>query len=55
MYDIQPEQTLVLQQYEVHTEVQVAIDALDYEDSHEARTQPPRHSTARLQLAVGPR
>ena len=49
------EQSLVQQQYEVHTtvEVLVAIDALDYEYNHDARTQSPRLSAARLQLAVG--
>ena len=46
---------LVQQQYEIHTEVRVAIDALDYEYNHDARTQSPRLSAARLQLAVGRR
>ena len=43
--------------YEVHTKVRVraAIDALDYEYSHDARTQSPRLTAARLQLAVGRR
>ena len=37
---------LVQQQYEVHTKVRVrvAIDALDYEYNHDARTQSPRSS-----------
>ena len=47
------------QQYEVHTKVRVrvrvAIDALDYEYNHDARTQSPRLTAARLQLAVGGR
>ena len=47
---------LVQQQYEVlHTEVQVAIDALDCEHNHDARTQSPRLSAGRLQLAVSRR
>ena len=46
---------LVQQQYEVHTKVRAAIDALDYEYNHDARTQSPRLSAARLQLAVGRR
>ena len=48
---------LVQQEYEVHTKVQVrvAIDALDYEYNHDARTQSPRLTAARLQLAVGRR
>ena len=49
------EQTLVQQQYddEIHTEVRVEIDALDCKYNHDARTQSPRLSAARLQLAVG--
>ena len=45
------------QQYEVNTKVRVAVDALDYEYNHDARTQSPRLSATRLQLAVvrGPR
>ena len=43
------------QQYEVHTDVRVAIDALDYEYNNDARTQSARLSAARLQLAVGRR
>ena len=43
------------QQYEVHTDVRVAIDALDYEYNNDARTQSARLSAARLQLAVGGR
>ena len=46
---------LVQQQYEVHTKVRVAIDALEYEYNHDARTQSPRLPVARLQLAVGAR
>ena len=43
-----------------HIEVRVAIDALDYEYNHDARTQSRRLSAARLQLAfcrrgLGPR
>ena len=40
------EQSLVQQQYDLHTEVRVAIDALDYEHNHDARTQSPRRSAA---------
>ena len=40
------EQSLVQQQYEVHTHVRVTIDALDYEYNHDARTQSLRLSTA---------
>ena len=40
---------------QVHTEVRVAIDALDYEYNHDARMQSPCLSAARLQLAVGRR
>ena len=40
------------QQYEVNTKVRVAVDALDYEYNHDARTQSPRLSATRLQLAV---
>ena len=41
------EKSLVQQaQYEVHTEVGVAIDAFDYEHNHDARTQSPRLSVA---------
>ena len=48
------EQSLVQQQqYEVHTEERVAIDALDYEYNEDARTPSPRLCAARLQLAVG--
>ena len=36
------------QQHEVHTEVRVAIDALDHEYNHDARTQSPRLSAPRL-------
>ena len=43
---------LVQQQYEVHTKVRVAIDALDYEYNHDAQTQSPCLTAARLQLAV---
>ena len=45
---------LVQQQYDVPTKVRVrvAIDALDYEYNHGARTQSPRLSATRLQLAV---
>ena len=46
---------LVQQQYEVHTKVRVAINALDYEYNHDERTQSPRLTAARLQLAVGRR
>ena len=46
---------LVQQQYEVRTKVRVAIDALDYEKNHDERTQSPRLTAARLQLAVGRR
>ena len=46
---------LVQQQDEVHTNVRVAIDALDYEYNHDARTQSPRLTAVRLQLAVGRR
>ena len=42
----------IQQQYEVHIKVRVAIDALDYEYNHDARTQSPCLSAARLQLAV---
>ena len=49
----------VEQQYEVHTKVRVrvrvAIDALLYEFNRDARTQSPRLTAARLQLAVGRR
>ena len=31
----------------------IAIDALDYEHNHDARTQSPHLTAARLQLAVG--
>ena len=44
---------LVQQQYEVHTKVRVAIDALDHEYNHDARTQSPCLTAARLQLTVG--
>ena len=37
---------LAQQQYEVHTNVRVSIDALDYEYYHDARTQPPRLTAA---------
>ena len=47
------EQSLKQKQYEVYTEVRLAIDALDYEYNHDARTQSPRLSAASLQLAVG--
>ena len=43
------------QQYELHADVQLAIDALDREYNHDARTQSPHLSPARLQLAVGRR
>ena len=43
------------QQYELHTDVRLAIDALGRENNHDARTQSPRLSPARLQLAVGRR
>ena len=46
---------LVQQQEEVHTKIRVAIDALDYEYNHDARTQSPRLTAARLQLAIGRR
>ena len=39
----------------VHTKVRVAIDALEYQYNLDARTQSPRLSAARLQLAVGRR
>ena len=40
----------------IHTNVRETIDALDYEDNHDARTQSPRLSAARLlSLAVGGR
>ena len=39
----------------VRVRVRVAIDALDYEYNHDARTQSPRLTAARLQLAVGRR
>ena len=41
----------------VHTKVRVrvSIDALDSEYNHDARTQSPRLTAARLQLAVGRR
>ena len=39
----------------VRTKVRVAIDALEYEYNHDARTQSPRLTAARLQLAVGRR
>ena len=35
------------------TKARAAIDALDYEYNHDARTQSPRFTAARLQLAVG--
>ena len=44
------EQSLVPQQYKVHTEVRVAIDALGYEYNYDARTQSPRLSAARLRV-----
>ena len=43
------------QQYELHTDVRLAIDALGRENNHDARTQSPRLSPARLQLTVGRR
>ena len=43
-------QSLVPQQYKVHTEVRVAIDALGYEYNYDARTQSPRLSAARLRV-----
>ena len=46
---------LVQQQYEAHTKVRVAIDALDSEYNHDARTQLPRLSAARLHLDVSRR
>ena len=46
---------LVQQQYEVHTKVRVAIDALDYEYNHDAQTQSPRLTAPKLQLTVGRR
>ena len=46
---------LVQQQYEVHTKARAAIDAVDYEYSHDARTQSPRPTAARRQLAAGRR
>ena len=46
---------MVQQQNEVHAEVRVAIEALDYEYNHNARTQSPRLSAARLWLAAGRR
>ena len=48
------EQSLVLQQqqYEVRTDVRVAIDAFDDEYNHDARTKSRRLSAAR-QLSVG--
>ena len=38
--------------YKVHTKVRVAIDVFYCEYNHDARTQSPRLSAARLQLAV---
>ena len=50
------EESLEQQQCEVHTDVRVTMDALDYEYNHDARTQWPRLSASRLlQLAVGGR
>ena len=46
---------LVQQQYEAHTKVRVAIDALDSEYNHDARTQFPRLSAARLHIDVSRR
>ena len=46
---------MIQQQYEVRTKARVAIDALGYEYNHDARTQSPRLTAARLQLAVGRR
>ena len=42
------EQSLVQQQYGVHRDVRVTIDALDYEHNHHARTQSPRLSATTL-------
>ena len=39
----------------IRDSVRVAIDALDYEYNHDARTQSPRLTAVRLQLAVGRR
>ena len=38
-----------------NTKVRAGIDALDYEYNHDERTQSPRLTAARLQLAVGRR
>ena len=45
-HQVVAEQLLVLvqQQYEVHTDVRVTIDALKYDYNHDARTQSPRLS-----------
>ena len=37
------------------TKVRIAIDGLNYEYNHDARTQSPRLSAARLHVAVGQR
>ena len=47
------EQSLVQQQYEIHTDARVAVDALGNEYNHDARRQSPRFSLARLQQTVG--
>ena len=44
-----------MQHTKVRARVRVAIDALDYECNHDARTQSPRLTAARLQLGVGRR
>ena len=46
---------LVRQQYEINTKVRVAIDVLDHEHKHDARTQSLHLTAARKQLAVGRR
>ena len=46
---------LVRQQYEIHTELRVAVDALVDEYNHDARTQSTHFSVASLQSAVGGR
>ena len=45
----------VQHRHEVHTNVRVLIDVLDFEYNHDARTQSPRFTAARLQLDVGRR
>ena len=54
-HQVVAEQLLVLvqQQYEVHTDVRVTIDALKYDYNHDARTQSPRLPAARQQTVGG--